>query len=87
MSQKIYRKLKSFELATDQIKRLKNIALAMCISQSYRREFTALSRLMIKLADQEFIQQLQHMMNSESGLIKKKSLIMFDIIINNRRTI
>jgi hypothetical protein len=63
-------KLKSIELNTLQQEKLKQIALNLCKKPRFRREFGDWARLMIKIADQSFINQLNEL--AETDLSAKK---------------
>ena len=53
-----YRKLKHLDPTEEQISRVRAIALARCASNEYRREDSELMRLMVRLADAKFMEQV-----------------------------
>jgi hypothetical protein len=80
-----FHKLKSLSLNQNQINRLQGLALTMCQNLTYRREFTVLIRLMIKLADKDFIDKTRSLLiNNTSKHISKKTRRMIEVILNNR---
>lgn len=84
VKEKIYRKLKSMSLEPQQVERPASIALAQCDSDRYAREFRQLIRLMIKLADKEFVSKLAGKMNSTHGIVRFKTQRMLTAILDNR---
>ncbi len=79
------RKLKSLALNENQKKRLRNLAFNLCSSDSYRREFRYLVRLMIKIADADFIEKLKTLEKESHGIIRFKVNKMLIIILQNRK--
>ena len=79
------RRLKSLPLNEMQKKRLKTIALDLCRKPDYRREFTDWARLLVMLADDTFIAQLQSLLKSPDEFVRKKNERMLSMIIENRK--
>ena len=82
--EKFYRRLKNMSLTQNQIDRVKTIALDQCASDCYRREFRDLARLFIRLADQNFVEQLRMLKDDPNGKVCFKSKLMLNTILNNR---
>jgi hypothetical protein len=82
--ERFYRRLKSLRLSEEHIARLRTVALEQCASPSYRREFTYLTRLMIKLADQPFLDELIELSFRVDGFAASKTQRMIKAIIDNR---
>ena len=80
-----YRKLKKLELNPTQIERLKTIALNRCASPEYRREDSELRRLMIRLADAKFLQQVLELPGSTNRQVARKRLLMVEVIFVGRK--
>lgn len=78
------RKLKPLSLNTNQQDRLKAIALSLVSKSHYRREFQDWCRLMIALADQPFLTELQDLSNNEEHRAKQKANRMLETIVNSR---
>ena len=78
------RKMKRLPLSAQHASRLKSLALAMCRSASFRREFKEITRLMIILADPELIADLQAIRQSPSERVRLKSTRMLERILGNR---
>jgi hypothetical protein len=80
-----YRKLKHLDLTEEQISRVREIALARCASNEYRREDSELRRLMVRLADAKFMEQVQTIpARSGSKLFGHKDR-MLDVILAHRK--
>jgi hypothetical protein len=71
--EQIYRELKKIDLSAGQIARLKQIALALCTNDGYRRELSYTARLMSKLADREFIEELEALERSDDPFAQRKA--------------
>lgn len=82
--EKFFRKLKSLRLNENQKERLRNLAYNLCLSESYRREFRDLVRLMIKIADTDFIESLKQIEKESGDIVKFKIKIMLKTILQNR---
>lgn len=82
--EKYFRKLKSLQLNENQQERLLNLAYNLCVSDSYRREFRDLARLMIKISDTEFIEKLRPLEKESDDIVKFKVRIMLGTILKNR---
>jgi hypothetical protein len=67
------------------MERIRQIGLAMCSSESYRREFRDLVRLLIKLADSEFIESVKALQARSSGIVEFKCKLMLKTILNIRK--
>ncbi|HEX8747461.1 MAG TPA: hypothetical protein VF717_09690 [Pyrinomonadaceae bacterium] len=80
-----FRHLKSAKLDEKHRLRLSRLALLSCSSQNYRREFWDLAKLMIKLADVNFVEELQTLSESSSEFERKKSSRMLRVILENRK--
>lgn len=82
--EKYFRKLKSLSLNENQKERLRNTAFNLCSSDSCRREFRDLVRLMIKIADPDFIGSLKTLEKTSNDIVKFKVKIMSETILQNR---
>ena len=82
--EKYFRKLESLSLNENQKEKLRNIAFNLCSSDSYRREFRDLVRLMIKIADADFIEKLKTLEKTSNDVIKFKIKMMSETILQNR---
>ena len=82
--EKFFRKLKSLHLNENQKERLRNLAYNLCLSESYRREFRDLVRLMIKIADTDFIERLKQIEKESDDIVKFKIKIMLKTVLQNR---
>ena len=78
------RKLKNLPLSKPQCARLEKLALDMCGAPVFRREFREMTRLMIKLAEEDLIEELRKLAESKSERIKLKSRRMLERILGNR---
>lgn len=58
--------LKNTELSSKEIKQIQQIALKMCETDNVRREFRRWCRLMIKLADVNFVLKLKNISKSKN---------------------
>ena len=82
--QKYFRKLKSLSLNKAQEERLRRLAYDLCRSPNYGREITDLARLMIRLANDPLIRELQQLSRDTDDRVRKKSQRMLDVILHNR---
>jgi len=78
-------KLKSVELTIARQQKLQQIALDLCESHSFRREINYWSRLMIKLADQDFVNKLNVLSNSSNRYAQIKAKWLLDKILHHRK--
>ena len=79
------RRLKSLPLNETQKSRLKTIALDLSSKPDYRREFSDWAKLMIMLADENFIAELQTLLESSDEFMRKKVERMLTVILENRK--
>jgi len=80
-----YRKLKRVQLSPAQAERLKAIAMLRCSSKEYRREDSELRRLMIRLADHQFLQSLRNLPVSTNPYVRRKRALMLEVILRGRK--
>ncbi len=80
-----YRKLKALKLNATQVERLQEIALKRCASLEYRREDSELRRLMIRLADSEFVQRVRALPDSPNVRVQRKKTPMLEVILRGRK--
>ena len=79
------RVLKRFDLTPQQVERLKRLTLAMCQFRGQRRELADLTRLMIPLADQNFLRDLEDLsLNVDDLHNKRKVERVLKVILHNR---
>jgi hypothetical protein len=84
VKEKFLRKLKSVALAEHQQTRLKKVALSLVAQGHYRRELSDWSRLMIVMADEEFIRSLQDVIKSLDAGQARGAERMLRVLIENR---
>jgi len=77
-------KLKNVDLSDSQVKQLQRLALQYCQTDTVRREFRRWCRLMIKLADAEFVAELKNIRNSKDLFVRLKTNWMLDLIQKQR---
>jgi hypothetical protein len=80
-----YRKLKALKLNATQVERLQEIALRRCASPEYRREDSELRRLMIRLADSEFVQRVRALPDSPNPHVQRKKTLMLEVVLRARK--
>ena len=78
-------KLKSVELTSSQKLKLQQIVLELCESYNFRREINYWGRLMIKLANQDFVEKLYALSNSSNRYAQVKSKWLLDKILHHRK--
>jgi hypothetical protein len=83
--EKYYQKLKSFDLSRSQKENIKDIALQRCASTEYRREDSELRRLMIKIADLEFLEKVASVPARDGSRIAGHKERMIVTILDNRK--
>lgn len=76
--------LKNVELTADEIKQFQEAALKVCQTNNVRREFRRWCRLMIKLADEEFVSNLKILVKSDEFFTRLKSKWMLELIEDHR---
>ncbi|MGI8788064.1 MAG: hypothetical protein ACR2HG_09920 [Pyrinomonadaceae bacterium] len=76
--------LKNTELSSKEIKQIQQIALKMCETDNVRREFRRWCRLMIKLADVNFVLKLKNISKSKNLFPRIKSKWMLEMIEQQR---
>ena len=79
------RRLKKLPLTEAHREHLKAIALEMCGKPNYRREFTEWIRLIIVLADESFVSELQELSKSSDEFVRKKAERTLSVIFNHRK--
>ena len=78
------KRLKSVPLKSFQQQKLREIALDLLSRPHYRREIGAWSRLMIALADQSFIEELENLSESSDEMIRQRAKRVRDKIFQHR---
>lgn len=76
--------LKNIELTSNEVEQFQQVAIKVCETDNIRREFRRWCRLMIKLADEEFILKLKQLLKSENHYSRIKSKWMIDLIQKHR---
>jgi hypothetical protein len=79
------RKLKALPLTNEHQSRLRSYCLHLCGTPAYRREIAQVGRLMVRVADRAFVDQLQQLTINPSDRIGKKSARMLTVIQNGRK--
>lgn len=76
--------LKNSVLTEKQVTNVRKVAIEICTTNNVRREFRRWCRLMIKLADAEFVFSLKELLNSENLYTRLKSKWMIELIRKHR---
>ena len=76
--------LKRARLSPNQQIELQALGLSQCHTPGFRREFVELSRLMIRLADTQFVSALSDLASSTDLSTRRKSEFMLARILNSR---
>jgi hypothetical protein len=79
------RKLKTIELTDEHRERLRQYGLRLCRLPQHRREIANAGRLMILIANREFVEELRELANSDSRLIKNRASKMLAVVQNGRK--
>jgi len=77
-------RLKNIELTAIEIKQIQQVALKMCETENVRREFRRWCRLMIRLADAEFILNLSGLSKNGNSLTRLKANWMLELLERHR---
>jgi hypothetical protein len=85
LKERFYRKLKAWKLDRDQVARLQEIAIRRCQSAEQRREDAELRRLMIRLADREFLERLLALPDGDNARVQHKKSLMQKVILRGRK--
>jgi len=80
-----YRKMKKLALSEKQVMRLREIALARCASDEYRREDSELRRLMIKWADSRFLARVEAISAKNGSRVDGHKERLRDVILQGRK--
>ncbi|MBI5092658.1 MAG: hypothetical protein HZB26_09485 [Candidatus Hydrogenedentes bacterium] len=81
-----YRRLKRVPLSEQQRSRLLDIAIAILGQPGYRREWLALSRLLIVLADGTLISRLERLSRlGETDFVKRRATLVLEKVIANSK--
>jgi hypothetical protein len=83
--QRFFRRLKSTSLNESQKHRLLQVGINYCTSQDYKREFRDLVRLLIKIADKEFITKIAKIKNESDGVVKFKAYLLLETVLHHRK--
>ena len=76
--------LKRIELTESERKKIQQIALKMCETEIIRREFRRWCRLMIKLADADFVLKLTDLIKDGELFTRLKAMWMIELIKKHR---
>jgi hypothetical protein len=79
------RKLKTVPLTDEHQERLRQYGLRLCSMPVHRREIGEAGRLMIRVVNRDFVDQLRALTASENDWIRKKSTKMLGVIQNGRK--
>lgn len=77
--------LKKVPLSEEQIKKLQNLALVRCASNEYRREDSELRRLMIRLANVQFLNQVAAIPSRPQSRVEGHKRRMIQTVLNGRK--
>jgi hypothetical protein len=80
-----FKKLKVIPLNEKQKKRLMELALDVCSTLTCRVEIKELTRIILKIADKEFVEKLTALTLSSQVLVKLKSKRMLERLQNHRK--
>jgi hypothetical protein len=83
--ERYYRQLKKLPLTEVQSEKLREIALARCASGEYRREDSELRRLMIRLADWDFLCRVHAIPSKPQSRIEGHKMRMMQVVLRNRQ--
>ena len=79
------RMLKTIPLTDEHRERLRQYGLRLCGLPVHRREIGEAGRLMIRIADRGFLEELRALARSENDRIRKKSEKMLSVVQNGRK--
>ncbi len=80
-----YRRLKRLPLSEGQTNRIKNLGMALLTQPDYRREWTELARLLIRVADEDLIASLAKLIQSDaSQFVQRRARLVLERILNQR---
>lgn len=77
-------KLKNIPLTGEHQERLRQYGLRLCSMPVHRREIGQAGRLMIQIANRDFVDQLRALAASENDRIRKKSTKILHVVLNGR---
>lgn len=77
-------RLKTVPLTDEHRERLRHYGLRLCSCPAHRREIGEAGRLMIRVADRDFVEQLRALTASENRRIQEKSRKMLSVVKNGR---
>jgi len=77
-------RLKKSEFSKNESEKLQNLLIEVCKTKSFRREFRRWSRLGVKLADENFVEELKLLRKSENNFARIKSKWILETIGQNR---
>jgi hypothetical protein len=80
-----YRPLKHMELSPSQVERIKVIALRRCASAEYRREDKELRRLVVKIADLEFLEKIAAIPSDKGSKVADHKERMIKAVLDGRK--
>ena len=78
-------RLKTIPLTDEHQERLRQYGLRLCGMPVHRREIGEAGRLMIRVANRDFLEQLRALTASENDWIRKKSTKMLSVVQNARK--
>ena len=80
-----YRRLKQLDLTEQQADRVRDIAVARCASNEYRREDSELRRLMVRFANAKFVEQVEAIPARSGSRVFVHKDRMLDVILAHRK--
>ena len=78
------RRLKSVPLSAEHLERLSQYGLRLCGIPTHRREIGQAGRLMIRVANRDFVDHLEALTTSENRRVREKSAKMLTVVRNGR---
>ena len=79
------RDLKTIPLTGEHYGRLRQYGIGLCGSPHHRRELGEVGRLMIRVADRRFVEQLRSLSGSGNEFVRKRAAKMLGVVLNGRR--
>jgi hypothetical protein len=79
------RMLKTIFLTDDHRERIRQYGLRLCMVPNHRREIQEAGRLMILVANRDFVDQLQGLAGNDNEWIRKKANKMLGVVQNGRK--
>jgi hypothetical protein len=79
------RRLKTIPLTDQHQARLRQYGLRLCATPAHRREIREAARLMIRVADQDFVNQLRALTTGSNESVRRKVTKVLSVVLNGRK--